>query len=419
MTDQLSPRPILILTADAGFGHRSAANAVAAALHEKYGPACEVHVLNPMSDRRVPILLREAQTDYDRIVTSLPRLYSLGYELSDATVPIALIDTALTLMLFETLYDLVKKMRPAAILTTYPLYQAPLKAIGQIRQRRVPLVTAVTDLASIHGIWFNNAADFCLVPTPQARELALKNGLPAEKVLLTGIPVHPRLARRTHSPTELRRRLGWRTDLTTFLIVGSRRVGYIREILHILDHSGLPFQVAVVAGGDDRLYQDLQATSWHHQVYIYNFVRNLPTMLHATDLVICKAGGLIVSEALACGLPLLLIDVLPGQETGNAEYVIENGAGEWAREPTAALEIVYHWLENDRALLLERSKKAARIGHPQAAYEAADLLWRIARPEETSATAATSETSLSASPSVERSRLIQWLDRYNIPWRDR
>jgi 1,2-diacylglycerol 3-beta-galactosyltransferase len=415
LTNQLTPRPILILTADAGFGHRSAANAVAAALHETRGPACKVHIVNPMSDKRVPILMREAQADYDRIVTNLPKLYSLGYEFSDATVPIALIDTALTLMLFEALYDLVKKIRPAAILTTYPLYQAPLKAIGQIRQRRIPLITAVTDLASIHGIWFNNAADLCLVPTLQARELALKNGLPAEKVLLTGVPVHPRLARQTRTPAELRRRLGWRADLTTLLLVGSRRVGYIQDVLRLLDHSGLPFQITVVAGGDDRLYQDLQSISWHHEVHLYNFVRNLPTILHAADLVICKAGGLIVSESLACGLPLLLIDVLPGQETGNAQYIVENGAGEWARDPISALEIAYHWLENDRALLSKRAQNARQIGHPRAAYQAAEILWRACCAE--IPTVVSEEPAPPSTP--ERSRIIQWLDRYNIPWRDR
>jgi len=69
--------------------------------------------------------------------------------------------------------------------------------------------------------------------------------------------------------------------------------------------------------------------------------------MHAVDFVVCKAGGLIVTEALACGLPLMLIDVIEGQETGNAEFVVDNGAGDIARMPLDMLETLYHWLSND------------------------------------------------------------------------
>jgi 1,2-diacylglycerol 3-beta-galactosyltransferase len=92
----------------------------------------------------------------------------------------------------------------------------------------------------------------------------------------------------------------------------------------------------------------------------------------------CKAGGLIVTEALACGLPLLLIDVLPGQEAGNADYVVQGGAGELAQDPVAALEILYHWFEKDAALLAERAEHARRLGRPRAAHEVAAHAWAAA-----------------------------------------
>ena len=49
-----SPRQILICTADAGFGHRSAALAVYAALEEVYGDRCHIDVVNPLEDKRAP-----------------------------------------------------------------------------------------------------------------------------------------------------------------------------------------------------------------------------------------------------------------------------------------------------------------------------------------------------------------------------
>jgi 1,2-diacylglycerol 3-beta-galactosyltransferase len=397
---------VLILTADAGFGHRSAANAVAAALRELYGDDCAVEIVNPLEDDRVPAFLRHSQADYDRIVRDMPDLYKFGYEASDALVPSVMVESALTVMLFEAMDDLVRRHQPDAIVTTYPLYQSPLSAVYTIRRRRIPLLTVVTDLATVHRLWFHEIADLCLVPTPEVQDLARSHGLPANKVRIIGIPVHPDLARENRDPAVIRAELGWRSDLTTVLAVGGRRVGYLIDVLTVLNHSGLPLQLVIVAGGDDELYHQLEGIEWHTVVHLHNFVRNMPTLMHAADFIVCKAGGLIVTEALACGLPLLLIDVLPGQETGNANYVLEGGAGELAQDPVAALEIVYHWLAGDRALLRERAQSAQRLGRPQAAYEIAEQVWAAAKrgsPERADR------------PIAVQSKLIALLNRFGIP----
>jgi 1,2-diacylglycerol 3-beta-galactosyltransferase len=397
---------VLILTADAGFGHRSAANAIAAALRELHGHDCVVEIVNPLEDDRVPAFLRHSQADYDRIVRDMPDLYEFGYEASDAAVPSMMVESALTVMLFEAMDDLVRRHQPDAIVTTYPLYQSPLSAVYTIRRRHIPLLTVVTDLATVHRLWFHETADLCLVPTQKVRDLALAHGLSASNVRIIGIPVHPDLARENRDPTVIRAELGWQSDLTTVLAVGSKRVGHLIEVLAVLNHSGLPLQLAIVAGGDDELYHQLESTEWHAVTHLYNFVRNMPTLMHAADCIICKAGGLIVTEALACGLPLLLIDVLPGQEAGNANYVIEGGAGELAQTPMAALEIIYHWLDRDQALLTERAQSARRLGRPRAAYKVAEQVW---------AAAERGPCDRAGHHITVRSKLIELLGRFGIP----
>lgn len=395
---------IVILTADAGFGHRSAANAVAAALAERYGDACDVRIENPLDDKRVPVLLRESQTDYDRLVKTAPKLYNLGYELSDAPVPTVVIDSALTVMLFDALRAVVKRTEPHALVTTYPLYQAPLRIVSQLRRVHVPLITTVTDLASVHSIWFHPAADRCLVPTPVVHELARKAGLPDDRIEIVGIPVHPDVLHAAERRQAIRAELQLSDDATTILVVGSKRVGNLREVLHLLNHSGLPIELILVAGGDDGLHKDLQSTEWHRPARIYNFVDNLPELMHAADIVVCKAGGLIVSETLAAGRPLLLVDALPGQEVGNAEHVVSGGAGVHAREPATALETVYHWLAHDRAALRERTAAAAALGRPRAAFDVADRAWQAAQrgPQPT------------RHSSHDRTRLVTWLKSLNL-----
>lgn len=374
-----SPRRIVILTADAGFGHRSAANAVAAALQERFGAQCEVHILNPLEDKRVPFILRESQSDYDILVRKAPELYRLGFEVSDATLPSAVVEGALTVMLFEVLWDLVHEYRPDAILTTYPLYQAPLTAVFTVSRRFVPLLTVITDLVTVHRLWFHERVNYCLVPTPAVYDLALEYGLAPEKVRLTGIPVHPRFAQEKRPKPEIRHALGWHPDLFTVMAVGSRRVSGLMDMLHVLNHFGAPLQVVVVAGKDEELYADLQRVEWHVPTFLYLYVSEMPAFMHAADLLISKAGGLTVTEALASGLPMVLIDVIPGQETGNMQYVVENGAGDWVEQPLQFLEVLAHLLQNDRALLRQRAENARRLGRPLAAYEVAELVWEAAQ----------------------------------------
>ncbi|PKN89823.1 MAG: galactosyldiacylglycerol synthase, partial [Chloroflexi bacterium HGW-Chloroflexi-7] len=82
-----SKKRALILTADAGFGHRSAANAVRDAILDKYAEQMTVELLNPLDEPTTPSFLRDTQSDYDKYVKHVPELYQLGYEASDNLIP--------------------------------------------------------------------------------------------------------------------------------------------------------------------------------------------------------------------------------------------------------------------------------------------------------------------------------------------
>jgi 1,2-diacylglycerol 3-beta-galactosyltransferase len=401
----IEPKRVLILTADAGFGHRSAANAIAAALEEKYGPECLVEIANPLDDERTPSILRDSQEDYDRLVREMPEVYKLRYQFSDNAVPASIMESAVTVMLFKVIQDLIQRSKPDVIVATHPLYPAPLSAVIATGSRNVPFVTAITDLGKVHRSWFNPAAALTLAPTEAVRVLAAEYSIPAEKVRITGIPVDPRLLQPGEDKHALRQRLGWQPDLTTVLVAGSKRVKKIADAVHVINHSGFLIQLALVAGGDDELHKRWNGTEWHLPAHLYNYVKNMPEMMRAADLIVSKAGGLIVTEALACGLPLLLVDVTPGQEEGNAAYVVENGAGELADTPLKVLETLAHWLGNGGQRLAEHAAKACGLGRPQAAAEAAELIYEAAQREP----APFSENTLAGLP-----KLIEWLGQFGL-----
>ncbi len=375
-------RRILILTADVGFGHRSAAEAVKAALDQAIAENGErtsvAEIVNLFDDKRVPAVLRDRQTEYDSLVRSAPDLYKLGYDVAQSAPVDAALEGALILMLFDVIRDALRDYSPDAIVSTYPLYQAPVGAVRQVTGRRSPLLTVVTDLATVHAVWFQRATDLWLVPTDKVAEVARKHGVAEDRIRVTGLPVDPFLAERPADRTVLRQELGWDAELTTLLVVGSKRVANLLEVLRALNHARLPVQLILVAGGDDELYEQFQEQTWHLPAYIYNFVDEMPRFMHASDAIMTKAGGLIVSESLAAGLPMILVNVLPGQEVGNAEHVVEGGAGVVAKDAITVLETMWHWLEDDRRELHRRARAAVELGKPQAAHDVAELALKAA-----------------------------------------
>jgi 1,2-diacylglycerol 3-beta-galactosyltransferase len=372
---------ILILTADYGYGHRSVANAIAETLHEMHGQECEVDIINPLDDPHAPAFFRENQNDYDKIVREMPELYKLGYQVSESWLAGGLINSTFTLALFNVLREIIHQKQPDVIVCTYLFYQGILSAVFAIEKRHIPLLTVVTDLETVQSLWFHPVVDLCLVPTQTVYDLAIEAGLPPEKVKITGIPVRPELVKGNQDQTTLRRSLGWRPDLFTVLAVGSKRVEHLYDSLRVLNHSGLPLQLVVVAGGDDELYRRFQETEWHVETHHYNFVAEMGTFMRASDCILSKAGGLIVSEALACGLPMILVDVIPGQESGNANHVVSGNAGVLARDPIEVIETMCHWMKNDRRLYRQQAEDARRIGYPRAAYDVAELVWGASSPE--------------------------------------
>jgi len=377
----MKPSRILILYADAGFGHRSAARSIKSALEEKYSDQCLVDMINPLEDERAPFYLRDIQTDYDKIVKSIPDLYRLGYEVSNRLVPSIVIETALIPMLYDVMKDLLQRLQPDVIVTTYPAYQSPLDAVFTLTRTSIPLVTVVTDLVDVHQIWFNVGAERWMVPTEAVRQQAVRSGLPEAQVVISGIPVSTDIAHEKREKAQIRAEMGLDPDRFIVLVTGSKRVTGLPQILEGLNHSGHPLELALVAGGDEDLYQQMRDVDWHLPVRIHNYVNFIPALMHASDALVCKAGGLIVSEALAAGLPMMLMDVLPGQETGNAEYVITNGAGEMAETSQQLLEITAHWLQNDRQIWKLRQRKARSVGRADAGYTVADEVMRLTNTE--------------------------------------
>lgn len=369
----------LVLTADAGFGHRSAANAVADALRVRHGASSQCVITNPILEGPSSRILSRAQKEYDRTV-SQRGMYGLTYHLGDIPATMAIFAEMLKPMLGPALRQKLAETRPDAVLSTYLFFQPVLRSLVGKGPGAIPLFVVTTDLADLQKLWFKGDPDRLFLGSEKARQEALEEGLPADRLVVSGIPVDPRFALERRPKEAIRQSLGWEADKTTVIAVGSRRVKGLYENLLAVDLSEVDIQLVMVAGGDDDLYQKFLQTQWRLPAHVYNYVEDLPEMLLAADVLISKAGGLILSESLACGLPVLLSDVIPGQEEGNAQILCDERAGVWAHSPHEMRLALESWLAEDGKLLKEFSRNALRLGKPRAAFDVADALWQAALP---------------------------------------
>ena len=137
--------------------------------------------------------------------------------------------------------------------------------------------------------------------------------------------------------------------------------------------TGLNCQLAVVAGRNESLRHKLAATEWETPTHIYGFVRNMPELMGAADLIVTKAGPSSVMEALNAGLPLILSGAIPEQEEGNVRYVVEEGAGLWAPGPGRVVEAVRSLLADESGeTLRQAAANSRRLAYPRAAADIAE-----------------------------------------------
>lgn len=372
----MNKKRILILTADAGYGHRSAAKAIEAALIELYGEQCEIRVENPIGNADTPKLIQRFEQDYDENVTKMPELYLLSYHALDAPVISNLAKTVVAQMLNDVMHDLIAEFRPEVVVSTYLFYARPVANVTEELEMDCSLAIVITDITDVQSLWYSAAATMHFVPTPAIRQQAYENDIPATRVRVTGLPVNPEIARETRSRAELRKELGWVEEMPTCLIVSGPRSQMTEEITQALDR--IPeLQVVAVCGGDSELYEKLKQMQWQGAVQLYDWVDQMPQMMKASDFIVSKAGGLVVSESLASGLPMIIPEALPGQETGNWKYVVENQAGVWAPSTEEVVQAATSWLENDCTLLREMQANARELGKPEAAYEVARGVWGL------------------------------------------
>ena len=369
---------ILIIMSYTGGGHRSAALALEEALLH-LAPQAEVTVVDIYA--HLPFPLSRIDELYGPVVQYSQSLWQLLWDLTQSPEKADRLIRVIAPLAKPTLCELLQEQRPDVVVSVYPLCT---HALAQARRELgfyIPQVTVVTDLVNIHPTWGCPQVDRCVVPTESAWQQILTYGVPAERVRLLGLPVKLQFGNCQEEKRVLQSRLHLSPDMWTLLLMGGAEgVGPLCEMAWALDESDLPLQLLVVAGRNEKLYHEMAATSWNKDVRLFGFVENVWELMGASDLLLTKAGPGTICEGLNAGLPILIVDALPGQEAGNADYVVSHGAGLLIGSPGALVSTLQELLESEHGRtdtlhpMQKMKARAQQLARPQAALDIAQLI---------------------------------------------
>jgi 1,2-diacylglycerol 3-beta-galactosyltransferase len=270
------------------------------------------------------------------------------------------------------LHRLVKDHRCDLIVSLHQLSNAPV--LRAMRKEHIPFVTVVLDMVSTHAFWYDNRADQVVVPTEAARQVGLKCGVDGQKMTVIGLPVAERFCQPRGDRATLRESLGWPQDRPIVLMVGGGDgMGPLEQTAVAIDNLKLDAALMVVCGRNQKLKETLEERTWNTPTKVFGFVRDMPTFMRASDILVTKAGPGTISEAFIAELPMVLYSRLPGQEDGNVGYVEDQGAGVWAPEPELAANAVRRWLLSPHEYQ-QAVAACKRLARPNASRDIARLL---------------------------------------------
>jgi processive 1,2-diacylglycerol beta-glucosyltransferase len=356
---------ILILSASVGGGHLRAAEAMESALRQT-APAAAIRNIDvlTLANKAFRRIYGKGYLDF---ANRAPHFLGYVYDLLDrpkekeGEFEPDRLRVALEKLNMQPFLKLLQSESWDMVVNTHFL---PAEIIGSLRSSgriSVPQVTVTTDFMT-HRLWVQEPCEHYFAASVEGAVYLNSCGVDRSECLEAQ---------------------GLRGDRPIVLLLsGGFGVGPIEQLFQAALTVASPIEMAVVCGRNEELHQKLvqQPSPQRHRVVVLGYTTRIDELMTVADVVISKPGGLTSAEVLARGSVLAIVNPIPGQESRNSDYLLENGAA-IKIGPVATLPFKVETLLNDPRRLARLKTNAQRLGRPRAAFAVADKVLSLIHPE--------------------------------------
>lgn len=373
-----SPTTIAVVHASIGSGHRIAAESVAAELRALH-PEANVEVLDILDFgvARIP-----GNTATSAFTGPTASLYNALWHSPGLGRAIMGVSRPVLAAAYSGFSAWLTANRPAAVVATHALgANLAVHAAHGERLGALPVIAVATDYG-LHGFWPRRGlARFCVANEASVAEL-VRRGTPESDIRMTGIPVRAQFEQHIDSE-EARSLLGLPTDHRVVLaLAGATQPGPYKHFKEALAVSltliaSIPnTTVVAVTGRDEEYAADLRARVsgfGSTTVSVVGYVESMAQLMAASDIAVCKPGGLVTAECVAMHLPMVLVGPSAGQERANVSALTSAQVATYDDDPRRMAEFVRKALARPGHLARGR-EAAAELALPGAARNAAEAI---------------------------------------------
>ena len=371
-------KKILIFYASYGGGHLSAANSIKDCLVSNY-ENIDVELIDCMKYINKPIE-KITTTAYNEMAKKAPWAWGKIYSDSQKG-PLAHITTRSNQVFAIKLLRLLREKKPDLIISTHPFGSqmcSYLKRKGKITSK---IATILTDFAP-HDQWLvgSDYTDYFFVAHNKMKEYLISKNIPENKIFATGIPISNKFLE-TFNTSKILSSLGLKENLKTVLFFAGGKFGLGKsrtlEIFNTLVNDFNNIQVIAISGKNKKMYEEfnqiVKIANKTNFIKVFEFVNNVPELMAVSDVVITKPGGLTTTESLVSGLPMIIINPIPGQEEENAQFLEHSNVGIWLKKQMNITETISNFL-SDKEKLKQMKENTNKISNRNSTKDICTIL---------------------------------------------
>lgn len=313
-------KKILILSANMGQGHMSAAKSIKEGIEHIHPNTYDVEIVDLM-ELLSRSINRVSQKTYDSLSRRAPIICEFIFESWDKQWKMKMLNQLNYAIVLRKVKKFIHEKKPDLVVSTFPVWDYLMRKLLRNYNPKVKFISIITDSIYIHNAWVVGDADEQIVPNNDTAESIIKLGYDPKKIRNLGFPVKLAFLEKIDQKTFLKKEELKPNQFTILFLPTAQKPRKNIKIMEELIENFKNCNIVVIAGRDEKIKRKLEGYSLYENVKVVGWTDRMPEFIKAADIVLTKAGGATVMECIAAEKPMIITSTIARHERGNAELV--------------------------------------------------------------------------------------------------